>query len=79
MQAVVTRGGIWQERMHGCWTQLQIPYVIAASWGIAYPSTLLHEVARYAQSPESREVISMIVEKNPETLTVRSEHQAANS
>ena len=70
-------GGIWQERAHGCWTQLQITYAIAASWGLTYPSTLLHEVARFAQSQESREIISMIVVQNPRTVTVRSEHQAS--
>ena len=76
VQAVVAPGGIWQEKAHGCWTQLQITYAAAASWRITYPSTLLHEVARYAQSQESTEVISMIVAKNPGTLTVRSEPPA---
>ena len=78
VQAVVMPGGIWQERAHGCWTQLQITYAAAASWGITYPSTLLHEVARNAQSQESREIISMIVAQSPITVTVRSEHQAAS-
>ena len=31
VQAVVTQGGIWKNRIHGCWTQMQITYEIASS------------------------------------------------
>lgn len=69
LKAIVLPDGVWQEAIHGCWTLLQLPYVVAHNMEVTSPSTLLHEVARNAQSQKSREVVNMIVHKNPGTLT----------
>ena len=82
VQAIVLPGGVWDEAIHGCWTLLQVSPEFALSCNLTHPSTLLHEVARCAQSQESKEVLNMTVEQNPETLWEiltsidRSEHQA---
>lgn len=71
LQAIVLPHGIWQEAVHGCWTQLMISSAVARAWNVNQ-TTLLHEVVSSAQDEHIHEVIDMIIEKNPRTLLTGS-------
>lgn len=63
-------GGIWQEAIHGCWTQLELPMALLHAFGLSSKS-LLHEAIVHAGKENMSEVVELIVAKNSSILSFR--------
>jgi hypothetical protein len=70
VQAIVMPGGIWQEAIHGCWTQLELPMALLHAFGLSSKS-LLHEAIVHAGKENMSEVVELIVAKNSSILSFR--------
>ncbi len=68
-------GGIWQEAIHGCWTQLELPMALLHAFGLRSKS-LLHEAVVHANKENillvsMSETVELIVAKNSSILSFR--------
>ena len=70
VQAIVMPGGIWQEAVHGCWTQLELPMALLHAFGLCSKS-LLHEAIVHAGKENMSEIVELIVAKNSSILSFR--------
>ncbi len=70
VQAIVMPGGIWQEAIHGCWTQLELPMALLHAFKLNSKS-LLHEAIVHAGKENMSEVVELIVAKNSSILSFR--------
>ncbi|KAL0051118.1 hypothetical protein WJX82_002309 [Trebouxia sp. C0006] len=70
LKAIVMPGGIWQEAIHGCWTQLELPMALLHAFKLNSKS-LLHEAIVHAGKENMSEVVELIVAKNSSILSFR--------
>ena len=75
LQAIVMPGGIWQEAIHGCWTQLELPMALLHAFGLNSKS-LLHEAIVHAGKENISEVVELIVAKNSSILSFRQAYMS---